>query len=91
MVSDGTATTTYNSTVEARPVTLGLTQPAPGQLRLNWPAAATNCALYSATNLSAPIIWSPVTNWVSVENGTNFVTLRIDGEPAARYFQLRGP
>ncbi len=44
------------------------------QLSLSWPGWATNFTLDSATNLAAPVFWSPVTNLPQASNGR----LRLD-------------
>ena len=40
-----------------------------GRLNLNWPQWAGAMNLYSATNLSPPVVWSPVAVTPSVSNG----------------------
>ncbi|MBW8863970.1 MAG: hypothetical protein JF609_03420, partial [Verrucomicrobia bacterium] len=58
-------------------------------LTMNWPGWANDWGLYSATNLTPPIVWSPVTNVVSTNNGQYSVNLPVD--LAQRYFRLTSP
>ena len=38
-------------------------------LALNWPAWADDWTLYGATNLTPPVVWTPLTNQAAVSNG----------------------
>jgi hypothetical protein len=60
-----------------------------GSLSLQWPDWATNWQLYSTTNLSPPVTWSPVTNTVSSSNGDFHVVLPFSG--SEEFFRLVGP
>ncbi len=60
-----------------------------GALTLNWPAWATDWSLYSATNLTPPVLWSPVASSVSSNNGLWQVTLPIG--PGTEFFRLVSP
>jgi putative glycosyl hydrolase/concanavalin A-like lectin/glucanase superfamily protein/putative Ig domain-containing protein len=46
-------------------------------LVLSWPAAASYFALYSATNLAAPIAWTPVTTVPELLNGSWTVSISL--------------
>jgi len=50
----------YSGITQA-PSSLSLTSKSSSQL-LSWPASGVGLALYSATNLAPPILWTPVTN-----------------------------
>ena len=90
VVSDGTATASSTLTVNVMPLpTLNLTGPLAGYITLSWPAYASNCHLYAATNLAAPVSWSLVTNAVTNFSGNLSVTLPL--APESRFFQLRSP
>jgi hypothetical protein len=58
-----------------------------GQLSLSWPATATDHTLWSALNLTPPIVWQPITNAVkskgSLFNWTTDITNR------NQFFRLR--
>lgn len=59
------------------------------QLALSWPGWASSLQLYSATNLSPPAAWLPITNVPGVVNGALHLTLPIDGEQ--QFFRLQSP
>jgi hypothetical protein len=59
-----------------------------GSLTVTWPGWATDWQLRSATNLTPPVVWSPVTNAVQ-NDGTAFsVTLSTDAN-ASRFYRLQ--
>lgn len=61
-----------------------------GSLVISWPVEATGYTLESATNLTAPIIWTPVTVPAAVNvGGVNYVTNNIG--TGSRFFRLRAP
>jgi len=62
---------------------------AGGSLVVSWPAWASDWQLWSATNLTRPVAWSPVTNTVSSSNGQFIVFLPIG--PGASFFRLASP
>ena len=55
-------------------------------LVLAWTADASNYSLQSATNIVAPVLWSPVTNAPVIISGQKVVTLPIG--PGTTYFRL---
>ena len=57
-----------------------------GTLRLGWPAWATDFALYTATNLAAPVVWTVVTNAVGVSNGV--YVLPLPATPGQQFYRL---
>jgi hypothetical protein len=65
---------------------LNITAPASGQLRLTWPATATNWALVSASTAN-PASWSTVTNQPGILDGQRTVTL--EASEASRFFRMR--
>jgi len=61
--------------------------PSGNSLMLQWPTAASAFALFSATNLSPPVIWTAVTNSPQT-NGTALI-LPLPLTDAQRFFLLR--
>ena len=55
------------------------------RITLSWPSIA-GLSLYSATNLSPPVAWSPVTNVPATSSGTNSVNL--NATSPACFFKL---
>jgi len=60
-----------------------------GMLTLNWPGWATDWSLHSTTNLTPPVVWSPVSSTVSSNNGLWQVMLPIG--PGTEFFRLVSP
>lgn len=58
-----------------------------GELKFTWPAWAGGLRLYSATNLTPPVVWTPVTNATIRTN--NGVSVIIPPDAVRRFFQLR--
>ena len=58
-----------------------------GQLSLSWPAAATNATLWSALNLTVPIVWQPITN--AVKSNTRLFNWTTDITNRNQFFRLR--
>jgi alpha-mannosidase len=87
LVSDGVATTSHTLMVNVlpRPV-LALASFRAGNITLSWPAYAANYQLYATANLAAPVVWWPVTNAVSSQNGSNAVVVPAGTDQ--RFFQL---
>jgi hypothetical protein len=56
-------------------------------LLLTWPGWAASLKLYSATNLVPPIQWTIVTNAAAPSNGSQTLTLPMDG--GSRFFRLQ--
>ena len=56
------------------------------QLILSWPVTASSFSLSSATNLSAPVTWTAVTNATITSNGQVTATLSPSG--SARFYRL---
>jgi hypothetical protein len=67
---------------------LSLTASA-GALNLTWPDWASDWELYSTTNLTPPVQWSPVTGTVTSNNGRFSVSLPVDSQ--TRFFRLAAP
>jgi predicted alpha-1,2-mannosidase len=73
------------------PVTLaGSLAVSARQLSLSWPDWATNYTLYTASNLVAPIQWSPVPTLPQPSNGFLYLTLTTTNGPQ-QYFRLGAP
>jgi hypothetical protein len=62
---------------------------SPGSLTLNWPGWASDWRLYATTNLTPPVLWLPVTNMVSSNNGVFTATLPIG--LGIQFFRLVSP
>lgn len=56
---------------------------------LNWPGWANDWILYSASNLTPPVVWMPVNNTVSSNGGQFNVSLPLNSP--AQYFRLSPP
>ena len=56
---------------------------------LGWPASATGFVIQSATNLTPPIVWAPVTNQTQQVGGE--LTVIVDTSTGQRYFRLSSP
>jgi hypothetical protein len=68
--------------------TLGISR-GQNSLDVSWPAWASDWILYSATNLTPPVVWSQVTSAVTNTNGQLNVTLPINS--GVRFFRLSSP
>jgi GH35 family endo-1,4-beta-xylanase len=55
--------------------------------RLTWPAWGLDFTLYSASNLTPPVAWSPVANAMSLSSGLN--TISVDAMGESRFFRLQ--
>ncbi len=75
--SSGPFVLNWTDVPDGRPQ-LDITVPAPGQIRLAWPATATNWALVSAPTPTTSS-WSDVTNQPVVLDGQRTVTLQAPG------------
>ena len=58
-------------------------------LTLNWPEWANDWLLFSTTNLTAPVVWSPVTN--SVNNGNGQFNVTVPYRWSGEFFRLSSP
>ncbi len=58
-------------------------------LALSWPAWANDWGLYSATNLTPPVVWTPVTNAVGSNSGQFDVSLPLNSP--GQFFRLAAP
>jgi hypothetical protein len=76
-------------------VTIFLSLPSLGvsmnanSLIISWPNWASDWVLSSATNLSPPVVWSPVTNSISNTNGQFSVILPL--RKNVEFFHLKSP
>ena len=59
-----------------------------GGLTLSWPGSGVGFALYSATNLAPPIVWTPATNPPALSNGQWQITIPA-GSDTARFYRLQ--
>lgn len=67
-------------------LTMGATT---NSMTIGWPAWANDWGLWSATNLTAPVLWTPVTSPVSSNNGMFRVTVPIGS--GDQFFRLSSP
>lgn len=58
------------------------------QLQLVWSNAAMGLQLFSSTDLTPPVTWSPVTNPAILSNGQWMLTLPLGGE-SRRFYELQ--
>ncbi len=59
------------------------------ELTISWPASATPLSLYRTTNLTPPVVWSPVA--VSTVTQSNLVTAVVSATNANEFFRLSTP
>ena len=64
-----------------------INSPASNSFVINWPSSPLSFALEMAPNLQPPVIWTPVTNSISVTNGNNWISILSGGKNA--FFQLK--
>jgi hypothetical protein len=55
---------------------------------LTWPASGVGFSLYTATNLTAPVVWTLATNQPALSNSQWQITLPQDGD-VSRYYRLQ--
>ncbi len=55
-------------------------------LAISWPSSPSSFALVTASNLQPPVVWTPVTNSITVTNGSNCASIFSAGKNA--FFQL---
>jgi len=85
------------NSLAAAPVSVYLPNPSLGlivsassnSLNLSWPSWASDRTVYYATNLTPPVVWVPVTNGLSTNNG--MVNIQIISGADTGFFQLIGP
>ncbi len=88
-------TDNYSLMTTSAPVTITVALPAlsvgwaGSQLQLAWPAWASSYTLYSATNLSPPIMWEPAS--VDRESTNDQVTATLEVTDGAKFFRLEAP
>ena len=82
----------FNLKMTAQPIlqppTLGISS-TPGQVQFSWPAWSAGLSLWSATNVGAEALWSPVTNGFVLTNGQAKITLP-NGANEMRFYRLHG-
>lgn len=69
--------------------TLSLTTADAGTFQINWPGWANDWQLYSATNLTPPIVWTSVTNPVGSNSG--FFNVTVPTGTDNQFFRLSSP
>ena len=68
---------------------IGIASSGVGMLSLNWPQWASGLALYSTTNLSPPVSWSPVNGTLVSSNG--WVILSVPITNGSCFYHLQPP
>ena len=68
---------------------IGIASGGAGIVSLSWPQWASGLALYSATNLTPPVNWSPVTGTLANSNG--IVTLSVPLTNVSCFYRLQQP
>ena len=90
---DGSGQTVYfddiTYAIAIGPPTLTIARTGPAQVRLQWPSYHTGFTLETALSLTPPILWTPITNGVTVNGGVFSVSVNTT-EPA-QFFRLRKP
>ena len=88
--TDGCGAGTYSAAVGVVLPLPALTMSASANsLSLSWPGWAGDWGLYATTNLTPPLIWSPVTNAVGSSNGQFNVSVPINS--STLFFRLASP
>ena len=59
-------------------------------MSISWPGWANDWSLYVTTNLTPPVVWTPVTTTVITNNGNFNVTLPVNAT-GAKFYQLISP
>jgi hypothetical protein len=85
-VASNTALANYASITQVVPA-LSIGGSGDGGTLLSWPASGVGFALYTATNLTAPIAWTPATNEPVLSNNQWQITLPREGS-VSRYYRL---
>jgi hypothetical protein len=58
-------------------------------MSISWPGWANDWSLYAATNLTPPVVWTPVTNLANSNNGVFNMTLPVGA--GNQFFRLASP
>jgi Concanavalin A-like lectin/glucanases superfamily/Domain of unknown function (DUF2341) len=86
-VVSNTALSTYSSIMRQTPV-LSIAGNALSGLVLAWPTPGVGFALYTATNLSPPAVWTPATNQPMLVN-TQWLVAITPGSNPAQFYRLQ--
>lgn len=62
-----------------------------GSVTFSWPSCVSPFTLYSTSNLTPPIAWSPVTNAIINQNMTQTVSWQARGAANRQFFRLAAP
>jgi len=79
---------TFTVTVQTNPALSFVS--ADGFATLSWPQSAGSAQLFSTTNLTSPVAWSPVTNGPVLNGGVWSVTFPTPTN-GSRFYQLQSP
>jgi len=77
----------FTVTVASLAPTLNLNQNLPGSFNLTWPVSSTLFALEATSSLLPPVSWAPVTNLITILNGSNYASI-VPGS-GDRFFRLK--
>ena len=83
------STMPFSTAATQQPPVLSLVRAESGYL-LAWPDFGTGFALYTATNLAPPVVWSLATNEPASDN-TQWQVAIPPGADAARFYRLQSP
>lgn len=83
------ATMPFTTVATQQPPVLSLVREESGYL-LTWPSFGADFALYLATNLAPPVVWSLATNQPASDNAQWQIALP-PGADAARFYRLQSP
>jgi hypothetical protein len=75
--------------VALAPPTLTIARTAPAEVQLQWPTYHTGFTLETALSLTPPILWSPITNGVTANDGMFSVSVSTTEDD--QFFRLRKP
>lgn len=77
----------FTVTAPASPPVLKISQASTGHFALSWEGSLATFTLETANNLQPPIDWEPVTNEITVADGTNNLT--INSGQSGLFFRLK--
>jgi lysophospholipase L1-like esterase len=76
----------FTVTTAIDPPAIQINGPVSNSFAISWPSFPSSYALVTASNLQPPVIWMPVTNSITVTNGSNCASIFSAGKNA--FFQL---
>ena len=76
----------FTVTAPASPPVLNISEGSPDSFNLVWAESSAAFILESCRSLEIPVSWQPVTNSITIVNGTNYLT--INSGDNSSYFRL---